>query len=262
MIPVPPSRLGLAALLCGLASMALAQDEQKQRSRTEPKEATAQPVQQRGAAPATPAKGTATAQQVQPKGTAPAGNQKAAAPAGSQPKGAASDGKPAAAGTPAGQAKPGAPGATAPGGGKATLLASFNDWGAYASGDGRTKVCYALSTPKERLPKDLKRDPAYLFVSFRPADNVRNEVAVVLGFATRDGAEAEAVVGQSTYALITKGTNAWIRNTTEESQVIAAFSKGQSVTVKAASGRGNASTDRYSLNGFGPALDRARKECS
>jgi Invasion associated locus B (IalB) protein len=262
MIPVPPSRLGLTALLCGLASMALAQDEQKQRSRTEPKERTAQPVQQRGAAPTTPVKGTATAQQVQQKGTAPAGNQKAAAPTGSQPKGAASDGKPAAAGTPAGQAKPGAAGATAPGGGKATLLASFNDWGAYASGDGRTKVCYALSTPKERLPKDLKRDPAYLFVSFRPADNVRNEVAVVLGFATRDGAEAEAVVGQSTYALITKGTNAWIRNTTEESQVIAAFSKGQSVTVKATSGRGNPSTDRYSLNGFGPALDRARKECS
>ncbi|MEA3137618.1 MAG: hypothetical protein QOC71_1899 [Thermoplasmata archaeon] len=242
--------------------MALAQDEQKQRSRTEPKEATAQPVQQRGAAPATPVKGTATAQQVQQKGTAPAGNQKAAAPTGSQPKGAASDGKPAAAGTPPGHGKPGAAGATGPGGGKATLLASFNDWGAYASGDGRTKVCYALSTPKERLPKDLKRDPAYLFVSFRPADNVRNEVAVVLGFATRDGAEAEAVVGQSTYALITKGTNAWIRNTTEESQVIAAFSKGQSVTVKATSGRGNPSTDRYSLNGFGPALDRARKECS
>ncbi len=244
--------------------MAMAQEEQKQRSRTGPKETTAQPAQQPGAAPTTPAKGTPAAQPVQQKGTAPAGNQKASAPTSSQPKGAGSpsDGKPAAAGTPGGQAKPGAAGATGPGGGKATLLASFNDWGAYASGDGRTKVCYALSTPKERLPKDLKRDPAYLFVSFRPADNVRNEVAVVLGFATRDGGEAEAVVGQSTYALITKGTNAWVRNPAEESQVIAAFSKGQSVTVKATSGRGNASTDRYSLNGFAPALDRARKECS
>jgi hypothetical protein len=259
MIPVLLPRLGLAALLSGFASVALAQQElPKQRSRTEPKpqETPLQPAQQRGAPPATPAKGAPAAQ----KPATPAGSQKASPATASQPKGAPSpsDGKPAA----AGQARPSPAAATAPGGGKATLLASFNDWGAYTAGDGRTKVCYALSTPKERLPKDLKRDPAYLFVSFRPADNVRNEVAVVLGFVTRDGGDAEAVVGQSTYALVTKGTNAWVRNPAEESQVIATFSKGQSVTVKATSGRGNVSTDRYSLTGFAPALDHARKECS
>ena len=129
-------------------------------------------------------------------------------------------------------------------------------------GEGRTRSCYAMSQPKERLPKDLKRDPAYLFVSFRPADNVRNEVAIVMGFATRDGAPAEAVVGQTSYALVTKGSNAWVRNPAEESQVIATFSKGQSVTVKATSGRGNPTSDLYSLNGFVQALDRTRKECS
>jgi hypothetical protein len=33
------------------------------------------------------------------------------------------------------------------------------------------------------------------------------------------------------------------------------------VVVRAVSGRGNATTDRYSLKGFKPALERARKEC-
>ena len=230
-------------MLFGLAPAAFGQqDEPKQRSRTEPKRQEA-PAQPRPAPPA-----------AQPK----------AAPS-PQPKGA-TDGKSGASGAPAkpapsGATKPAA-GSPGPGGAKATLLASFGDWGAYASGDGRAKICYALSQPKERLPKDLKRDPGYLFVSFRPADNVRNEVAVVLGFATRDGGEAEAVVGQSTYALVTKGSNAWVRNPTEESQIIAAFTKGQSITVKATSGRGNATSDRFSLTGFAQALERARQECS
>ena len=189
----------------------------------------------RPAAPSAPAAQPKGAPSAQPKG--PHSAQPKGAPDGKESKGGTSGApaKPA----PAGAAKPAA-GSPGPGGAKATLLASFRDWGAYASGDSRTKICYALSQPKERLPKDLKRDPGYLFVSFRPADNVRNEVAVVLGFATRDGGEAEAVVGQSTYALVTKGSNAWVRNPTEESQIIAAFTKGQSITVKATSGRSNA----------------------
>ena len=254
MMPGLLPRLGLAAMLFGLAPAAFGQqDEPKQRSRTEPKRQEA-PAQPRPAPPAAQPKGAPSAQ---PKG--PPSAQPKGAPDGKESKGGTSGApaKPA----PAGAAKPAA-GSPGPGGAKATLLASFGDWGAYASGDGRTKICYALSQPKERLPKDLKRDPGYLFVSFRPADNVRNEVAVVLGFATRDGGEAEAVVGQSTYALVTKGSNAWVRNPTEESQIIAAFTKGQSIIVKATSGRGNATSDRFSLTGFAQALERARQECS
>jgi hypothetical protein len=251
MMPGLLPRLGLAAVLFGPASAAFGQqDEPKQRSRTEPKRQEA-PAQPRPAPPAAQPKAAPTAQS---KGATDGKGGASGAPAKPAPAGAT---KPA----PAGATKPAA-GSPGPGGAKATLLASFGDWGAYASGDGRAKICYALSQPKERLPKDLKRDPGYLFVSFRPADNVRNEVAVVLGFATRDGGEAEAVVGQSTYALVTKGANAWLRNTTEESQLIATFTKGQSVIVKATSGRGNATSDRFSLTGFTQALERARQECS
>jgi hypothetical protein len=243
MIRAPLARLGLAALLCSAAPIAFAQQSQQpaqQRSRTEPKPKQTQPAPQRG---------TTSATQQKP-GTNSTTQQKPGASSTTQQK-------------PAAGATPGKPGAAqAPGGGQATLLATFGDWGAYATGQGRAKVCYALSQPKDRQPKDLKRDPAYLFVSFRPADNVRNEVAVVMGFAAKDGGPAEAVVGTATYALITKGGNAWIKNPAEESQVIAAFSKGKDVTIKATSGRGNATTDRYSLTGFAQALDRARKECS
>jgi hypothetical protein len=150
--------------------------------------------------------------------------------------------------------------ATGPGG--ASLLASMGDWGVYTAQAGRSKICYALSQPKDRLPKNLNRDPAYLFVSFRPAENVKNELALVLGFTAKDNGPASATIGTASYVLITKDANGWLKNPAEEGQAIAAMGKASSVVVKTLSVRGNSLTDRYSLSGFTSALDRARKECS
>lgn len=158
-------------------------------------------------------------------------------------------------------AKPAAP-AAVPGGASATVVATFADWSVYTAQAGRSKICYALTQPKDRAPKNLNRDPAYLFVSFRPAQNIRNEVAIVMGFAAKADAPAEAVIGNASYALLTQAENAWLKNPAEESQAIGAMTKGQNLTVKVQSQRGNKLTDRYSLNGFGQALERARKECS
>ena len=179
-------------------------------------------------------------------GTSPAGGTRSSTP------------KPAAS-TQTGTAKP-AP-ANAPGGAQANLVATFSDWSAYTAQTGKAKICYALSLPKARQPANLKDTPAYLFVSFRPADNVKNEVAAVLGFPTKESGPAEVAINQTKYALVTKGANAWVKNPAEEPQVIATMSKGQAITVSATSARGNQTTDRYSLAGFAQALDRAKKEC-
>ncbi|WP_243370027.1 hypothetical protein [Microvirga solisilvae] len=192
-----------------------------------------------------------------PAATKPAPAKPAPAkPAANKPASAA---KPAAAaGAAAVAAKP-APAATGPGG--ASLVTSYGDWGVYTAQTGRSKICYALSQPQDRMPKNLNRDPAYLFVSFRPAENVKNEVALVLGFAAKENAPAEASMGSASYALIAKASNAWLKNPAEETQAIATMAKSGSLTVKMQSARGSSLTDRYSLSGFSKALDHARKEC-
>jgi hypothetical protein len=236
------------------------QEPTQQRSRTEPRKPapaqTAPSGQSRTGTGAQQKPAASSTTQKPDAASAKAGAAAQGKPGATTAKPGAANGKPGA----AAQGKPGA--SPGPGGAQAMLLATFTDWGAYATGQGRAKVCYALSQPKDRQPKDLKRDPAYMFVSFRPADNVRNEIAVVLGFATKENGPAEAVIGTATYALVTKGANAWVRNPSEEAQVIGNMSKAKDLNVKATSGRGNATSDRYSLNGFAQALDRARKECS
>jgi hypothetical protein len=197
----------------------------------------------------------------QPTRSAPAKPTTASKPA-AKPAAAAkpSPAKPAAGAAAAGTAAAAAAAAKpSPGG---SLLTSYGDWEVYMAQTGRSKVCYALSRPQDRLPKNVNRDPAYLFVSFRPAENVKNEVALVLGFAAKENGPAEAAVGNASYALLTKSANAWLKNPAEEGQAIATMARSGTVTVKTQSARGSSLTDRYSLNGFSKALEHARKECA
>jgi len=53
----------------------------------------------------------------------------------------------------------------------AQLLGQFGDWGAYTASPGGKKICFALAKPalSETVPAGRPRDPAWLFVSTRPA---------------------------------------------------------------------------------------------
>jgi invasion protein IalB len=140
-------------------------------------------------------------------------------------------------------------------------LGTFGDWKAAISGQGRAKVCYALASPNERLPKNLKRDPASIFVSTRVGDGAKNEVAIRLGFSAKPKEDGTLTIGTTNFALVTEGENAFLKNPAQEAQLLDAMRKGQNVLIKVSSARGNALTDRYSLKGFAQAVERMAREC-
>ena len=145
--------------------------------------------------------------------------------------------------------------------GKPALVVTFNDWGVYVTQGGKERTCYALSRPKDRQPASLKRDPAYIFISTRPAENVRNEISLILGFPMKEGGDASAEIGDSSFDLVGKGPSAWVKNPAEEGQFIDALRKGSRLILKAPSIKGNVTTDTYSLSGLSPALERVAKDC-
>src|ERR1700709_369307 len=59
------------------------------------------------------------------------------------------------------------------------LIGQFGTWGAYSATPNGKKVCFALSKPasSKTNPPNRPRDPAYAFVSTRPAEKVVNEVS-------------------------------------------------------------------------------------
>jgi hypothetical protein len=167
---------------------------------------------------------------------------------------------------------------------KPALVASYGDWSVFQSQAGKSHICYTLAQPKERAPADLKRDPAYAFISERPGERVRNEVSFIMGFevgaapppadpkdkkkadakdkkAKSDPISPTAVIGDAEFELLPKGNNVWVKNAAQESQLIDEMRKGAKLTIKAASKKGNVTIDSYSLAGFSQAIDRALKDC-
>jgi invasion protein IalB len=145
----------------------------------------------------------------------------------------------------------------------AVLLGQFGDWGAYRATPEGKKVCFALSKPTSATiePSSRKRDPSYAFVSTRPAEKVKNEVSVIVGYPQKDGHDAAATIGSANYVLYTQNDGAWVKNAAEEGQMVAAMRKGSELVVKSESKSGAKTTDTYSLKGIGEALDKVAEEC-
>src|SRR6266705_1765855 len=80
-----------------------------------------------------------------------------------------------------------------------TLLGQYGEWGAYTGSSNGRKVCFALAKPSssETKPPNRPRDPAYLFISSRPAENVRNEVSVIIGYSFKPNSDANVEVGSA-----------------------------------------------------------------
>jgi Invasion associated locus B (IalB) protein len=172
----------------------------------------------------------------------------AAKPTASKPEVAKPDTKPAAA---------------MAGGAEPTLIGQFGTWGAYTATPNGKKVCFALAKPSSSKtnPPNRPRDPAYAFVSTRPAEKVSNEVSIMIGYALKPGSESTLEVGGASYAMYTQGDGLWIKNAAEEERMVDAMRKSADATVKGVSAKGTETTDTFSLKGLAQALDKLAQDC-
>jgi hypothetical protein len=183
------------------------------------------------------------------------------------PKAAARDAaRPAAPAKPTPAAKPAAkpePAAAVAGSAEPTLIGQFGTWGAYTATPNGKKVCFALAKPSssKTIPPNRPRDPAYAFVSTRPAEKVTNEVSVMIGYALKPGSESTLEVGGASFAMYTQGDGLWIKNAAEEERMVEAMRKSAEAVVKGISAKGTETMDTFSLKGLAQALDRLAQDC-
>jgi hypothetical protein len=164
---------------------------------------------------------------------------------------------------PATAARPEAAATAAAGGAEPTLIGQFGTWGAYTATPNGKKVCFALAKPasSKTNPPNRPRDPAYAFVSTRPAEKVVNEVSIMIGYTLKPGSESTLEVGGASYAMYTQGDGLWIKNAAEEERMVDAMRKSADVTVKGVSAKGTETTDTFSLKGLSQALDKLAQDC-
>jgi invasion protein IalB len=155
------------------------------------------------------------------------------------------------------------PATAAAGSAEPTLIGQFGTWGAYTATPNGKKVCFALAKPlsSKTNPPNRPRDPAYAFVSTRPAEKVINEVSVMIGYTLKPGSESTLEVGGASYAMYTQGDGLWIKNAAEEERMVDAMRKSADATVKGISAKGTETTDTFSLKGLSQALDKLAQDC-
>ena len=161
------------------------------------------------------------------------------------------------------ESKPASAPAAVAGGAEPTLIGQFGTWGAYSATPNGKKVCFALAKPSSSKtnPPNRPRDPAYAFVSTRPAEKVNNEVSVMIGYALKPGSESSVEVGGAAFAMYTQGDGLWIKNAAEEERMVEAMRKSADLVVKGVSAKGTETTDTFSLKGLAQALDRISQDC-
>jgi hypothetical protein len=149
------------------------------------------------------------------------------------------------------------------GGAEPTLIGRFGTWGAYSATPNGKVVCFALAKPSSSKtnPPNRPRDPAYAFVSSRPAEKVINEVSVMIGYQLKPGSESTIDVGGASYAMYTQGDGLWIKNAAEEDAMVQAMRRAADITVKGVSAKGTETTDTFSLKGLAQALDKIAQDC-
>ena len=140
-------------------------------------------------------------------------------------------------------------------------VGTFKDWQVFTATTEKGKICFAQSKPKTRSPKNFKREPSKLFVTFRPQENIKDEVSVTSGHVFK-ASSVNVKSGRNNFSLLSKENFAWIIDEDEEKKFIKLMKKASNIMVTANEPKGSQTVDHYSMIGFTKAYDTAKKNCS
>jgi len=141
-------------------------------------------------------------------------------------------------------------------------IGKFKDWEAFTVTENDNKICFAQSIPILRAPKKFERNPSRLFITFRPSEDMKDEVSATSGYTFQKEKIVKAKTGKKTYDFFSQEEFAWILDTEEEQRFIKAMKKASRVMIIGRTEKGKQTIDHYSLMGFTKAYNTAKKNCS
>ena len=141
-------------------------------------------------------------------------------------------------------------------------IGKYKDWESMILTDATGKVCFAQSSPILQAPKSNKRD-AKLFIAFRPAEKIIDEVSVTGGYEFNKNNSVVAQSGKNKFKFDIKEQGfAWIADDKIEFRMIKRMKKGSRIMITGYNQNGSQTIDHYSLLGFTKAYNATKKACS
>ena len=102
-----------------------------------------------------------------------------------------------------------------------------------------------------------------MFISFRPAENITNEISITSGYEYNNKNSISAVSGKNKYKFdIVQESFAWMTSNKLEKKMIKTMQKGSRIMVTGYNQKGSQTIDHYSLLGFTKAYKATKANCS
>tara|TARA_B100001996_G_scaffold193613_1_gene148241 strand:- start:2973 stop:3470 length:498 start_codon:yes stop_codon:yes gene_type:complete len=139
-------------------------------------------------------------------------------------------------------------------------VGKYKNWQSFTTNTDKGKICFAQSVPSKRGPESFKREDSRLFVTFRPGENITDEVSITSGHLYKPSSVV-AKSGKSSFSFFSQEKFAWLLDEREEKKFIKVMKRATDLMIKANAKNGTQTTDHYSMMGFTKAYNTAKKVC-
>ena len=134
----------------------------------------------------------------------------------------------------------------------------YKNWESFVVETDKGKICFAQTVPTKRAPGSIKRDKSKLFVTFRPSDEIKDEVSLTSGHDYKTSSVTVSS-GKRRYSFFSQKDFAWLLDDQEEKNFIKLMKRATNLIIKARTTKGAETTDHYSMMGFTKAYNTAKK---
>ena len=139
-------------------------------------------------------------------------------------------------------------------------VGKYKNWQSFTTNTDKGKICFAQSVPSKRGPESFKREDSRIFVTFRPGENITDEVSITSGHLYKPSSVV-AKSGKSSFSFFSQEKFAWLLDEREEKKFIKLMKRATNLMIKANAKNGTQTTDHYSMMGFTKAYNTAKKVC-
>ncbi|RPG96575.1 MAG: hypothetical protein CBD25_001405 [Candidatus Pelagibacter sp. TMED165] len=140
-------------------------------------------------------------------------------------------------------------------------IGKYKNWESYTIQTDKGKVCFAQTKPVKRSPGSIKRKESRIFVSFRPNENIKDEISVTSGHDYKTSS-VTGKSGKNNFSFFSQNDFAWLLDEKEEKSLIKIMKRATSLMIIAKTTDGAETTDHYSMMGFTKAYNTAKKVCN
>ena len=117
----------------------------------------------------------------------------------------------------------------------------YKNWESFVAETDKGKICFAQTVPTKRAPAAVKRDKSKLFVTFRPSEEIKDEVSLTSGHDYKISS-VTASSGKRRYSFFSQKDFAWLLDDQEEKKFIQLMKKATDIIVKARTIKGAETT--------------------